>query len=539
VPEIEFPGVFVQEVPNGVHSIEGVSTSTTAFIGRALRGEVNQPIAITCFDEFELVFGSRYARSALGFAISDFFENGGSTAVVVRIFKPEGPAADQDGCSRVALPGTGELREPLVLKAKSPGEWGNSLLVNIRYPFSSVEDSARASTRRATIAAKLNLPLEDVASQVFNIRIHEKGSGISEEFLGLTICNSNRRIDDVLCAESKLVEVAGRLPQDPPRGDAARGDQHEFSGGSEGSQLNGGTVIGSEADKTGIYAFEKTDLFNLLCIPPYAGSDVAELADVDGAVWEAALTLCEKRRAMLIVDSPWTWKTAQDAADGFKRFHVRRSANAAIYYPRIMQLNSLRNVAGEFAPSGAIAGIIARIDAAKGVWTAPAGTHATILGIADLSTHLTEPDNAILNALGINCLRTFPGAGMVVWGARTTRGADVMNDEYKYVPVRRTALFIEESLYRGLQWTVFEPNDEAMWSKVRLTAGSFMHNLFLRGAFQGETSEEAYFVKCNRTTMTQSDLDNGTLNVEVGFAPLKPAEFVILRFSIRARKSDD
>ncbi|MEY2395819.1 MAG: uncharacterized protein QOF94_2164, partial [Acidobacteriaceae bacterium] len=251
----------IEEEPNGAHTIEGVSTSTAAFIGRAIRGEVDQPIQVTSFEDFERVFGSRYTGSALGFAISDFFENGGSNAIVVRVFQPEGPEPDQDGCSRVALPGTGEAREPLVLKAKSPGAWGNLLLANIRFPFSSVEHTGRAATRRATIAAKLNLPLEDVDSQVFNIRIHEQGTGVSEEFLGLTICNRTRRVDDVLRAESKLVEVGGRLPQDPPRGDAARGDLHAFSGGSDGTDLSADTVIGSEADETGIYALGKTDLF--------------------------------------------------------------------------------------------------------------------------------------------------------------------------------------------------------------------------------------------------------------------------------------
>jgi hypothetical protein len=526
------------EKPNDAQSIEGVATSTAAFIGRALRGEVDKPIPITSFEEFERVFGGRYVGSALGFAIADFFENGGSNAIVVRVFQPEGPELDQDGCSRVALPGTGEAREPLVLKAKSPGVWGNLLLANIRFPFSSVEHTGRAATRRATIAAKLNLPLEHVDSQVFNIRIHEQGTGVSEEFLGLTICNSNRRVDDVLRAESKLVEVAGRLPQDPPRGDAARGDLHLFSGGSDGTDLTADTVIGSEGDQTGIYALGKADLFNLLCIPPCAGSAVGKLGDVDPAVWEAALAVCEKRRAMLIVDSPRAWNSRQEASAGFENFRLRRSANAAIYFPRIMKLNPLSGINEEFTPSGAIAGIIARTDATRGVWTAPAGPDATILGIADLSVLLTDADNAALNALGINCLRKFPAAGMVVWGSRTMRGADALADDYKYVPVRRTAIFIEESLYRGLQWTVFEPNAPPLWLMIRSSVNAFMHGLFQQGAFPGLTANEAYFVKCDSSTMTQNDIDNGRLNVVIGFAPVRPAEFVTISIGLPVHKLD-
>ena len=539
MPEIEFPGVFIQGIPNGVHAITGVDTSKAAFIGRALRGEVDQPIELTSFAEFEQVFGSRYVGSALGFAIADFFENGGSNAIVVRAFQPDGTGRQQDGCSRLALPCVGESGEVLRLKAKSPGVWGDHLLANVRYPFSSVRQSGRASTRRANIATKLNLPLEDVEDQVFTLRIHEQGTGVSEEFLGLTVCDSNRRIDEVLRTESKLVDVDGPLPRDPPQGDAARGDLHAFSGGSDGADLNAVRVIGNEADKTGIYALEKTDLFNLLCIPPYAGSDVAGLDDVDPEVWEAALVLCERRRAMLIVDSPQTWKTRQQAAGEFEQFSLRRSANAAFYFPRIRQLNPLRGGDEEdFVPSGAIAGIIVRTDAARGVWTSPAGTEAVILGIADLNLSLTDADNGILNALGINCLRKFPAAGMVVWGSRTMRGADALSDQWKYIPVRRTALFIEESLYRGLQWVVFEPDAEPLWATIRLTIGAFLHDLFQRGAFQGRTPEEAYFVRCDATTITQNDIENGVVNIVVGFAPLKPAEFVDIRLQLLGHKPD-
>jgi phage tail sheath protein FI len=539
VSDFESPGVFVEEIPNDAHPIEGVSISRAAFIGATLRGEIDQPIEVTSFVEFEQVFGSRYAGSALGFAIGNFFENGGSNAIVVRVFQPEGPAPEQDGCSRLAIPGAGEPNEPLRLKAKSPGKWGDRLLANVRYPFSSVRHSDRASTRRATLATKLNVPFEDIESQVFTLRVHEQETGVSEEFLGLTVCDSTRRIDQVLQAESKLVAVDGPLPRDPPRGDAARGDLHPFSGGSDGSVLNTIRVIGREADQTGIYALEKADLFNLLCIPPYAGTDVAALDDVDPKVWEAALSLCEKRRAMLIVDPPRTWKTREEAAAGFEQFTLRRSANAALYFPGIRQLNPARGRAEEdFVPSGAIAGIVARIDAERAVWSAPAGTEATILGIADLKVPLTDADNGVLNALGINCLRKFPAAGMVVWGARTMRGADAFDDEYKYIPVRRTSLFIEESVYRGMKWAVFEPNAEPLWATLRSSVTGFMHHLFRQGAFQGSTPQEAFFVHCDSTTTTQEDIDAGRLNIVVGFAPLRPTEFVVISLQMLLHKLD-
>jgi len=182
-----------------------------------------------------------------------------------------------------------------------------------------------------------------------------------------------------------------------------------------------------------------------------------------------------------------------------------------------------------FVPSGAVAGIFARTDAQRGVWKAPAGQEATLVGVVDLSVPLTDDENGELNPLGINCLRAFPIVGRVVWGARTLQGADQLASEWKYIPVRRTALFIEESLYRGTKWVVFEPNDESLWAQIRLNVGAFMHNLFRQGAFQGKSAREAYFVKCDSETTTQNDIDQGIVNILVGFAPLKPAEFVIIQ----------
>jgi phage tail sheath protein FI len=206
-----------------------------------------------------------------------------------------------------------------------------------------------------------------------------------------------------------------------------------------------------------------------------------------------------------------------------------RSKNAAVYFPRTfvpdpVNNNRLKSVAA----SGTIAGLYARTDATRGVWKAPAGTDATLQNVQALAYNLTDLENGALNPLGVNCLRTFPVFGSVSWGARTLEGADVLASEWKYVPIRRLALFLEESLYRGTKWVVFEPNDEALYGQIRLNVGTFMNNLFRQGAFQGQTPQEAYFVKCDKETTTQADRNLGIVNIEVGFAPLKPAEFVIL-----------
>jgi hypothetical protein len=207
-----------------------------------------------------------------------------------------------------------------------------------------------------------------------------------------------------------------------------------------------------------------------------------------------------------------------------------RHKNAALYYPRPLIADPLNDFRlRPIAPSGTIAGLYARTDSNRGVWKAPAGTEAVLRGAQKLEYSLTDSENGVLNPLAINCLRNLPVYGNVSWGARTLDGSDQQASEWKYIPVRRLALYIEESLYRGTQWVVFEPNDEPLWAQIRLNAGAFMHNLFLQGAFQGKTPREAYFVKCDKETTTQNDINLGIVNIVVGFAPLKPAEFVIIK----------
>jgi uncharacterized protein len=280
----------------------------------------------------------------------------------------------------------------------------------------------------------------------------------------------------------------------------------------------------------GVYALRKTD-FNILCIPPLERD-----GDLPDGVAGTAAGLCVERRAMLLVDPPKAWTDITEAvkgasgADGGVKPSVSgdNAKNAALYFPRL-RLSDENGLVQTFPPCGAVAGVWARTDGQRGVWKAPAGTDASLNGVEDLTVKLTDLENGELNPLGTNCLRTFPIVGSVVWGARTLRGADRLADQWKYVPVRRTALFIEESLYRGTQWVVFEPNDEPLWAAIRLNVGAFMNSLFRQGAFQGRTPQQAYLVKCDADNNPQNDIDRGIVNILVGFAPLKPAEFVLIR----------
>ena len=268
---------------------------------------------------------------------------------------------------------------------------------------------------------------------------------------------------------------------------------------------------------------KEVNLFNLLILPKDNDPNAVSMA----SLWGPASIFCQKRRAILLMDAPDTWTTVQTAATGINSIRSGLvKNNSALFYPQLLvNDNGLRKAVGA---SGAIAGLMARIDSARGVWKAPAGTEADLRGIAGLKLLFSDQENGVLNPRGINTLRVFP-TGIVNWGARTMDGDDDFGSEWKYIPVRRTALFIEESLYRGTQWVVFEPNDEPLWSQIRLNIGTFMHSLFRQGAFQGKTPKEAYLVKCDNETTTQDDINKGIVNILVGFAPLKPAEFVIIK----------
>ena len=292
--------------------------------------------------------------------------------------------------------------------------------------------------------------------------------------------------------------------------------------GNDGTPPGPVELQGSRANKTGIYALEDTDLFNILTIP--GQSDPALLA--------AAITYAEERRSFVIMDMPANVGTFDEARTWLSQPATGslRHRNVAAYFPRIRAADPLQgNRLRTFPNSGAMAGLYARTDGSRGVWKAPAGTEAGVRGVQALEYVLTDPENGVLNPQGLNSIRQFPAFGPVSWGARTLVGSDALASEWKYVPVRRLALFIEESLYRGTQWVVFEPNDEPLWAQIRLNVGAFMNNLFRQGAFQGVTPREAYLVQCDSSTTTQDDINLGIVNIIVGFAPLKPAEFVIIK----------
>ncbi len=561
-----YPGVYVEEIPSGVHPIVGVATSITAFMGRTQRGPVNTPVTVTSFADFRNQFGAPDPSLPMPYAVRDFYLNGGSQAVIVRLFQApaaqpatgrsarasqssssgdagssaSGAASDaaggagastpSSGSASLAVPqlagslATGQLAQNVNIQSASPGAWASRLGYAIDYDGIQPDFAARYGLQ---------------PTDLFNMTITDAGTGVTERFVNLTLAASPdtpRRADRVLQrTPSQLVRLAtadgGAWPTGLARPAASaldprgRPQQTALQGGADSAALTPAAYTDTLAP-----VLDTVDLFNLLCIPPDQPG-----GDTDQGVLQLALEYCYQRRAMLIVDPPGAWGPSRTTGDWLQRLVAlglsgEIARNAALYYPRVIEADPSREgLQDTYVPCGIVAGVIASTDVARGVWKAPAGIDASINGIVGLATPLNDADSGVLNPLGINALRTLPVYGTVLWGARTLRGADLLADDYKYIPVRRLALFIEESLYRGLKWAVFEPNDEPLWSQIRLNVGAFMNGLFRQGAFQGGTPAAAYFVKCDKDTTLQNDIDQGIVNVVVGFAPLRPAEFVILQ----------
>jgi len=404
-------------------------------------------------------------------------------------------------------------------KVANEGIWGEKLDIEI-------SDADKAKIK------------EDGDSTYFDLTVYQKGASdddpksLLETFRNVSLDKESPRFISKLLAKgvSTYIEMNYEdkdLPDKLPYGKLTV--VLDDNSASDGDELDGGEVEGNDEGKTGMYALKDADLFNLLCIPAY---NKAEDKRKD-AVYPAALAFCNARRAILIVDPPATepnpWKSADDVLENFSAY-IAKDKNGAIFFPRIKAPDPLEEYRlKEFDPCGVVAGVIARTDAQRGVWKAPAGIEAVLAGVPDLAVRLTNEQNGMLNPKGVNCLRILPDVGRVIWGSRTLRGADGLADQWKYLSVRRTALYIEETLFRGTQWVVFEPNDERLWAQIRLNIKAFMHSLFVKGAFQGTDPNKAYLVKCDSETTTQTDIDAGIVNILVGFAPLKPAEFVVLK----------
>jgi phage tail sheath protein FI len=498
-----FPGVPVTESSFQSRSITGVPTSITAFVGSAVRGPVGTPTTIRDQSEFVRTFGPPSETHPLGHLVRDFFGNGGQEAVVVRL--------SRTGSGVLATASTASLG-PLELEARYVGAWGDRLSASVA-----------AGRGGAAAAAAQGVAVDELV----DLTVVDSATGETEVFADVTAVDGPRRIDLVL-ADSQLVRVRA-VPTTRPAPTPAT----SFTGGADGDPLSEEDYAGDEAARTGVWSLLDVDLVNLVCLaPPSLATDVTPVA------WQAASRFSVARRAFLVVDTPVAATSTHDVAT-FASTTLGITGDDArgvgLYFPRLRASDASRGGAiSEIPCSGAVAGVIARTDTERGVGKSPSGTTAAVSGALGLAVPVGADILGVLHPLGINCLRTTNGGSTLVWGARTLRGADAAGpDDYRYVPVRRLALFLEESLVRGLAWVAFEPNDGPLWAAIRLSVDAFLEGLFRDGAFAGRTVRDSYFVHCDATTTMPADVEAGVVHVDIGVAPLRPAEFVVIRIGLR------
>ncbi|MEV7084841.1 phage tail sheath C-terminal domain-containing protein [Streptomyces sp. NPDC093085] len=608
-----YPGVYIEELSSSTRTIASVTTSVTAFVGHTRRGPLHEPVRVTSFAEFERRFGGLTARSAVGYAVHQFFGNGGTVAVIVRVAK-----AGTGKAACVTLDSTeGKSQCPVLeVHAKEPGRWGSRLRVAVDHdtptpdrtfnlqvldarggaresftglsmdpdngrfvetvvnsgsglvrvkavdrdrPDPSGTVSKPFAARLPDLKVELKVKIGDVEREFTLYHPHHDGKAPAtvpelalllerklralpdapgkHTYAGVKVTPFGRRVQVVAGSvdPADVVRFVGECANDLGLEGSVNPPVFALEGGEDGEAPGPRDLIGGETDKTGIQALRDVDDVNLLVLPELSAY---ESTDDMVTVVSAAAQLCRERRIFLLVDAPSAWGSVDAARAGAGAFDAVQDDHAALYFPHLQLTDPLTGRLRAFPPSGSVAGVIARVDGERGVWKAPAGTEARLAGVRSLTVKLTDRENGLLGPLGVNCLRTFPVVGPLVWGARTLAGSDALDSEWKYVPVRRLALHVEESLYRGLQWVVFEPNTEQLWQQIRLNASAYLNDLFRQGAFKGATPREAYFVKCDHETTTRADIDNGVVNVVIGIAPVKPAEFVIVKIQQVAGEFD-
>jgi phage tail sheath protein FI len=484
----------------------------TAFVGEATRGPIVTPTLVHSQNDYEAVFGPlASAADTMGLAAGAFYRNGGKDAYFVRVADP---SATKTKAAALDLDGETATKVVTVL-ASSEGAWGNAIFVRVKKP----------APTDTSFALDVGHTVKRIAADVFVV---------DETFAGLNLTDADARFaPSVVNTSSRLVRLrlnsaTGGLPKAFPTGNV---DATALAGGAAGAA--------SQADYRAAFAkLEKVSDISIIVLP---GKAIAADGSGNTAVAEA-LSHCNKvGNRMVIIDPPSGTELTTAAA--VNALNLPTSNYSALYYPSLTIPNPFYNPDSNptaprtltIAPSAFAAALWSRTDGRRGVWKAPAGVEAQLIGVAGVEFEIGDGDQDQLNPLGVNCVRKLPSFGAVIWGARTL--ATNAEPPWRYIPVRRTAIMIEQSIYNGIQWAVFEPNDYRLWSSLRINVGAFMDNLFRAGAFQGEKASDAYFVRCALgDTMTQDDVDRGQVIVIVGFAPLKPAEFVIVRIQQKTQQ---
>jgi len=508
-----YPGIYIEELPSSTHTITAAPTSITVFVGYSnpLQTDLanfGKALQLFSFTDYEREFGGFFTNalfdaesahfSSLAHAVNQFFLNGGANAYVIGL---------QAGGGAITVPSVD--------------------MNGITFTAKELTDNAHPMV----------VQIENVQAGMADIIVtYGSGSGARlETYRKVSITSGNPNfIENRMNGISSLVTVKATSGTYPA--------SFTVSNQTLPSATASGAIF-NVADFAAVFQtdsqLDKLPIFNLLVIPGVT----------DPTILSEAIAFCERKQAFLIMDPPSNAVASPlDVnvtpppptpriwiGDYMQGTPPPKSTNAALYFPYIVSGDPLTGQQLYLPPSGTVAGIYARTDINRGVWKAPAGLETTLLnttGVVELGK-MNDVRQGVLNQIAVNCLRSFPNVGTVVFGARTSVGADgnTAFQQWKYIPVRRMALFIEQTLYRNLGWVVFEPNDTPLWVSIRTSIEAFMLTLFHQGAFQGDKPSQAFQVKCDETTTTQTDIDSGKVNIIVAFAPLKPAEFVIVKIA--------
>jgi phage tail sheath protein FI len=522
MPDYLYPGVYVEEVDTGNKPIEGVSTSTVGFLGITERGPL-QPTLITCFSDFTNAFGSYVSDGYLAYAVEGFYQNGGQLGFVARVAARASTSAlltSSDGAMTVIAVGPGVWGNNIVVQTAPAGLQSNPYLFKLLVAYWSgglpdyLPDLTQPFPQKdpTQTSPQGYIPAPTVIESYDNISFRPTDSTFYENQINqvsnlITVAQNQPGIPSIKAFDSPLSSPPSPSPVPLQAG---------IDGTIELADFNGDDS--DPANKTGLLALADIDEISILCCPDewYLTGPTASTNDIANALVGQCESLMYR---FAILQSP---QKAPPPANHFPSVPSQRGY-AGYYYPWLWVTNPITGVQVLIPPGGHLAGIYAQTDNNVGVYKAPA--NVPIMGIDQLQLPINNGVQSILNPVGVNCLRYFKGQGNLVWGARTTSP----DPDWKYINVRRLFIFVEHSIQLGTQWVVFEPNDQRLWARATRSVTDFLTGLWMDGMLMGATKDQAFFVRCDQTTMTQADIDNGRFIMLIGIAPVMPAEFVIFR----------
>lgn len=516
MPQYLSPGVYVEEMQAGSRPIEGVGTAVAAFVGLAESGPYNQPTLVTNWSQFTQVFGEFIEGSYLAQSVYGYFMNGGGACYVVRVGADGAAVAAQ---AELTSGGSSKKAGSYRVVALQSGEHGNDITVE-------VSDGASKSGGAKGDDAKADDAKGDDNPDTFDIVVKRNGDTV-EEWRGLTTKRGRQNAATMINARSKLI----RLEELASGGELVKPSAGSISlsggGSASASDIAPDDYVGDPAERAGVGGLEAIDTVTMVCAPDLMAAYQAGQIDLEGvqAVQLAMIAHCELMGDRVAILDPPPGLNAQQIREWRVDSAGYDSKYATLYWPWIKVFDPLSGQNRFVPPSGHIAGIWGRSDDERGVHKAPA--NEVIRGVVDLELSITKNEHDLLNPEGINCIRSFPAQGTRVWGARTLSS----DPAWRYLNVRRLFNYLEKSILNGTNWVVFEPNDPALWARIRRTISSFLVNEWRKGALFGTTAQQAFYVKCDDETNPSEQIDAGMVVCEIGVAPVKPAEFVVFRLA--------